>query len=114
MLNISSPSFSAKVKAQWTRTRPDRRPRLFFGDQHSFTVVHPYGKDDTPSPVIKAEITAERANDSNDDDSLFEILSGRKPASGEDTTHYCMDSDVDTENLPLQDTFRFRKGIGAY
>ena len=114
ILNIPSVKFSGKVEAHWTQTRPDRKPRFIFRDLHNFTVVHPDGKEDAPSPIIKAETTAEHVTNTDDEDSLFDILSGRKPALGDETTHYPTQTDMETVNSTLQDTFRFRKGIGAY
>jgi hypothetical protein len=97
--------------ARWLLTETDKKPAFTFGDSGNFIVVWPDGKD-----VIVRFEAEDGSQVDESDDSLFEILTGRKSPSKRmvDSTEVLV-SDVDDEGTELMDdTFMGRgKLIGT-
>lgn len=90
-----------KFVAQWMPTGKDRKPSILFGDNQSHCLVWPNGRD----AILRFEHSDDSELAEENDDSLFDILSGRKPAPVLQSTQM-LDFD---ESTRLEDTFRSRK-----
>lgn len=67
-INRPANSIPTKWTVSWLCTPPDKKPAFLFGHQQSSVLVWPDGKDQ----MLRFE-------SEDDDDSLYEILTGRKP-----------------------------------
>lgn len=103
--------FTGRAEAKWIPTSPDSKYILQFGNATGTVVAFPYGTDSAAAPRLQADnaraqqkggtfSSAEEVDD-DEDDSLFEILSGRN-AGGE------------VGDVTVDDTFRYRAGVGAF
>lgn len=111
LLNLSS-----RVEAQWVPGQERTPPRIMYGDAHECMLAWPEGKGVVPDPMtITDDDTHSVASDAASEDSLYAILSPKKPAPTNDETQNTFHGDLDTVEEGLaEDTFQFRKGVGVY
>jgi hypothetical protein len=90
-----------RLDTRWLSTIADRKPALILSDLHSFVLAWPEGKDQ----ILRFEQSEQGQAEEDEDDSLFEILTGKTPAEPVDNTEMLV-SDVLDETTVMDDTFR--------
>ncbi|KAF2827864.1 hypothetical protein CC86DRAFT_320260 [Ophiobolus disseminans] len=109
--HIAPPALSvpARWTATWLATPPDKKPVLLMACQQCYVVVWPCGKE----RVLRFEREGEGESD---EDSLYDILTGRTPVPrlGDGDIDEEMDlgdeGDGEDETMRLDDTFRQKRG----
>lgn len=98
---------SSKFEAKWLHTSKEQKPGLLFGDSQSFLLAWPDGRD-----LISEEERDEDDLMNHSEDSLFDILSGRKPSAhaSMDTTEALVSDVMEETTEFLDDTFIGRRG----
>ena len=101
---------SGKADARWLRS--SGRTAILYGDANSSTVLWPDGRE-----PVSPNWSSNSSVQSDDDDSLYKILSGNGDNDGQTEElprDHISQIDFDTLNGSIQDTFDFRKGVSAY
>lgn len=100
---------AGKLEAKWLQTTIDQKPGLVLSDTQSFLLAWPDGRD----PMQEEERDVDDLMD-HSEDSLYDILSGRKPTAymSVDMTEALV-SDMNEESTEIiDDTFMGRRGMG--
>lgn len=116
---VSFPSlrFASKAEAQWVPGQDIASPMIMFGDAHGYAFAWTEGKlklsEGSSNHEGDVSVTSEPGSE---DDSLYAILSGgNKAGVNSEETPMPTEADLDTvANGIVEDTFHFRKGIGAH
>jgi hypothetical protein len=99
---------AGKFEAKWLHTAVNQKPGLLFGDSQSFLLAWPDGRD----PMLEEEIDDDDMMN-HSEDSLFDILSGRKPTVSVDTTETLVSDVMDETTEFMDDTFMGRRGMSV-
>lgn len=102
---------SAKADARWVRT--SRKAAIFYGDMNGSAIVWPDGREPESPQLAGSE---GKVSDDDDDDSLYDILSGKTTSGqeGSSTDDNVTQNEFEMLNGSIQDTFDFRRGVSAY
>lgn len=107
---------AGKAEAKWIHSTLGSKPLLQFGDANGCVFAYPYGREaGAIHSVDKSEVVQVQqspASNTDDEDSLFDILSGKKSSA-----HDPLDragNGLETQNGTLDDTFRFKQGVSAH
>ncbi|TID18082.1 WD40 repeat-like protein [Venturia nashicola] len=105
-------STGSKFEAKWLQTTSTQKPSLVFSDSHNFLLAWPEGRN----PMDEVNEQGEK-NDLMDhsEDSLYDILSGKKPApymAIDDTEALVSELEGETTDM-LDDTFAGRRGVSV-
>ena len=100
------------IDVRWLPLPPHRKPALLIGDSQASVVAWPYGRDAEPladiTEVSEEESPRTEAGIDVTEDSLYDILSGRKsarePMNESEGYEEHLDDEMDTSRL--EDTFR--------
>ncbi|KAE9988671.1 hypothetical protein EG328_008688 [Venturia inaequalis] len=101
---------TGKFEAKWLQTTSNQKPGLIFSDSQNFMLVWPEGRDSMDEEDEERE---EKGLMDHSEDSLYDILSGRKPTpymEVDDTEALISEMDEETTEI-LDDTFMGRRGI---
>lgn len=110
VLDIPAANFSGKTEAQWVPKQAHRKPIIMFGDMRGFVLAYPDGKG-TSSSTSSEDIEERNQAEADSDDSLFEILSGRKAGPRDGAAAPPGTEDLYTADGFLEDTFRYRNTV---
>jgi hypothetical protein len=101
---------AGKFEAKWLPTTMEQKPGLQIGDAQSFLITWPDGRDPMPEEERDDDDLMNRT-----EDSLFDILSGRKPSAFKsvDTTEALVSDVMDETTEFMDDTFMGRRGMSA-
>jgi len=115
---------TSRPEAQWVPGQETKLPTIVFGDAHGCALAWPEGRNEVvvDELLVAQDIDArsEVSEAVSEEDSLYAILSGKKsePADDADETRQTTagdQSDLDTAaDVPLEDTFHFRRGVGVH
>ncbi|KAI8932931.1 hypothetical protein NX059_010402 [Plenodomus lindquistii] len=113
-LSSTLPSSSQHIKhtLHWLPTPPDRHPAFTLSHTAGFVVVWPAGKDEV------LQVDGADGEEGDSDDSLFEILTGKKKSGGgmgafsRDGVEGVGDEEEEDGEGGLEDTFREKRGRG--
>ena len=99
---VSFSKSQGRVDMSWIATAADKKPAVFLGDSHSCVIIWPDGRDvilrfDSPNGADEPE------------DSLYEILTGKKPVLAATERTMVLDDD-DEDTATIDDTFMGKKG----
>jgi hypothetical protein len=111
---------SGRLELKWLLTPADKKPAVLVGDLHSFMVSWPEGKDQ----ILRFEQSEQNQAEENEEDSLFDILTGKTPVKPlpEDDFEAGMDADstemlvsdvLDETTVVMDDTFRGHRHFGV-
>jgi hypothetical protein len=100
-VNIPFQKDSGKLDTRWLSTVTDKKPALLVSDLHSFLLAWPEGKDQ----ILRFEQSEHGQVEEDEEDSLFDILTGKTPLEPLDNTEMLV-SDVLDETTVMDDTFR--------
>lgn len=115
---------TSKPEAQWVPGQEQNTSIIVYGNAHGCALAWPDGKD-MPAELATThedvDARSEISEPASEEDSLYAILSGKKsPLNAEDTQNAEETQDPGQENLdtvtniPMEDTFHFRKGVGVH
>jgi hypothetical protein len=107
-LDIPLQKTTGRLEARWLSTAADKKPALLLGDAHTFVVVWPKGKDQ----ILRFE-QSEREGEDEEDDSLFDILTGKTPIKELDRTELLVSDVLEEETEVLDDTFMGRRAFSV-
>jgi hypothetical protein len=102
-----------RLEAKWIWTSVEKKPALLFGDMHSFLLAWPEGKEQ----ILRFEQSENQHTEDEEEDSLFDILTGKtpvKPLLGDDeemgfeadSTEMLVSDVMDETTVVMEDTFR--------
>jgi len=115
VLHLANAPFAGRADAQWVPKQAHRKPIIMLGDSQGFVFAYPDGRDshspDTGSPAFEGEKFRHEVEHESDD-SLYEILSGRK--DGENVAGAATEDLYTADGfLQVDDTFRHKSRVGA-
>ncbi|KAK4504877.1 hypothetical protein PRZ48_002840 [Zasmidium cellare] len=107
----------AKAKLTWLEGPAEARPIIMVTEQSRFHLLHPEGQDELLEQVSRpASAEGSEPNDEgNSEDSLFQVLSGRKPLPPKTQPSYTemvdleMEAEDELDGDGLDDTFREKR-----
>lgn len=105
-------STGSKFEAKWLQTTASQKPGLVFGDSQNVLLAWPEGRD---SIGEEDDERKERDLMDHSEDSLYDILSGKKPTpymSVDDTEALISEIDGETTDI-LDDTFMGKRGVSV-
>jgi hypothetical protein len=107
-INFPIQKNSGKLEFKWLHTAMDQKPGLVLGDSHSFLIAWPDGRNPMPD-----EEQDETDLMNHSEDSLYDILSGRKPSAlaSMDTTEALVSDVMDESTEFMEDTFVGRRAM---
>lgn len=101
-LDVPFSKSSGRLDAHWLNAVANKKPALLFSDSHGCVLAWPEGKD----PILRFE-SPNGTDESND--SLYEILTGKRAIPTFDEDSMMMDAD-DDDTGDVDDTFMGRGG----
>jgi WD40 repeat protein len=107
-LDIALQKASGKLEARWLHTPADKKSALVFGDMQNFVLAWPDGRDQ----ILRFEQSEHEAGE-EEDDSLFDILTGKTPVRELDRTEMLVSDVLEEETEVMDDTFMGRRGFGV-
>ena len=117
------------VEARWVWTGMGRKPVVQYGDAGGCVFGYPEGREGPAEKTKEAKGVGEQQNqaivkeqespagETEEDDSLFDVLSGKKKApkeNGDTVADHLDKSRIESPNETLEDTFRYRRGVSAF
>lgn len=102
---------TGKFEAKWLQTAPNQKPGLVFGDSQNFLLAWPDGRD----PMGEEEERDENDLMDHSEDSLYDILSGKKPTPymSVDDTEALVSEMYEETTETMEDTFVGRSGVSS-
>ncbi|KAK4632318.1 hypothetical protein CLAFUW4_02753 [Fulvia fulva] len=107
-----------KAKLSWVNTTAEAKSMVMATEMHNFQLIYPEGQDEMVAGTPRATAITRDVpfEEGGSEDSLFEVLSGRKPLPPKTAPSFTEMVDLEAEaeedtisGGPLEDTFREKK-----
>ncbi|KAF2168194.1 hypothetical protein M409DRAFT_21638 [Zasmidium cellare ATCC 36951] len=106
----------AKAKLTWLEGPTEAKPIIMVTEPSRFHLLYPEGQDELSDPISRRPSAdeSEQYDEGNSEDSLFQVLSGRKPLPPKTQPSYTQMVDLEMEGEDdldggLDDTFREKR-----